>query len=379
MKGGTKNVFLKNNKYKDAVVAALWIVVFSILAFKLFGYLDDITSTLGKIISLSMSFIYGIVIAYVLNPIVKIIESKTKMRRSLAIAVTYILFITIIAIISIYGIPSLIDSIRDMINKVPGYIDSAQRFLNDIVSNDNINGLINSTGTLGTIQSYIEKIGYVLMNLLEGSFNTLFNLSSQLVKVVLGFLVSIYVLSDKDKLINDWKRVLVLVLKEKRAKQVIEFGRIYNNMIGTYIGIKAIDSTIIGIMAFILLTIVKSEYALLLSIIVGITNMIPYFGPFIGEIVGFLINIFVSPTKGLVVFLTLFALQMFDGWYLDPKLIGSKVGVRPFWIIYAVVIGGGFFGPIGMLLASPTAATMKFYYSKLLEKNKEVIKNIEKV
>lgn len=379
MKGGTKNVFLKNNKYKDAVVAALWIVVFSILAFKLFGYLDDVTSTLGKIISLSMSFIYGIVIAYVLNPIVKIIESKTKMRRSLAIAVTYILFITIIAIISIYGIPSLIDSIRDMINKVPGYIDSAQRFLNDIVSNDNINGLINSTGTLGTIQSYIEKIGYVLMNLLEGSFNTLFNLSSQLVKVVLGFLVSIYVLSDKDKLINDWKRVLVLVLKEKRAKQVIEFGRIYNNMIGTYIGIKAIDSTIIGIMAFILLTIVKSEYALLLSIIVGITNMIPYFGPFIGEIVGFLINIFVSPTKGLVVFLTLFALQMFDGWYLDPKLIGSKVGVRPFWIIYAVVIGGGFFGPIGMLLASPTAATMKFYYSKLLEKNKEVIKNIEKV
>ena len=379
MKGGTKNVFLKNNKYKDSVVAALWIVVFSILAFKLFGYLDDITSTLGKIISLSMSFIYGIVIAYVLNPIVKIIESKTKMRRSLAIAVTYILFITIIAIISIYGIPSLIDSIRDMINKVPGYIDSAQRFLNDIVSNDNINGLINSTGTLGTIQSYIEKIGYVLMNLLEGSFNTLFNLSSQLVKVVLGFLVSIYVLSDKDKLINDWKRVLVLVLKEKRAKQVIEFGRIYNNMIGTYIGIKAIDSTIIGIMAFILLTIVKSEYALLLSIIVGITNMIPYFGPFIGEIVGFLINIFVSPTKGLVVFLTLFALQMFDGWYLDPKLIGSKVGVRPFWIIYAVVIGGGFFGPIGMLLASPTAATMKFYYSKLLEKNKEVIKNIEKV
>lgn len=379
MKGGTKNVFLKNNKYKDAVVAALWIVVFSILAFKLFGYLDDITSTLGKIISLSMSFIYGIVIAYVLNPIVKIIESKTKMRRSLAIAVTYILFITIIAIISIYGIPSLIDSIRDMINKVPGYIDSAQRFLNDIVSNDNINGLINSTGTLGTIQSYIEKIGYVLMNLLEGSFNTLFNLSSQLVKVVLGFLVSIYVLSDKDKLINDWKRVLVLVLKEKRAKQVIEFGRIYNNMIGTYIGIKAIDSTIIGIMAFILLTIVKSEYALLLSIIVGITNMIPYFGPFIGEIVGFFINIFVSPTKGLVVFLTLFALQMFDGWYLDPKLIGSKVGVRPFWIIYAVVIGGGFFGPIGMLLASPTAATMKFYYSKLLEKNKEVIKNIEKV
>ena len=379
MKGGTKIVFLKDNKYKDAVMAALWIVVFSILAFKLFGYLDDVTSTLGKIVSLSMSFIYGIVIAYILNPIVKVIQVKMKIRRSLAIALTYILFITIITIISIYGIPSLIDSIKDMTNKVPEYIDMAQNFVNDIVSNEQLNGIINSTGTLGTIQSYIDKIGSIFINLLEGSFNTLFSLSSQLVKVVLGFLVSIYVLSDKDRLINDFKRVLVLILKERRAKEVIEFGRIYNNMIGTYIGIKAIDSTIIGIMAFILLTIVKSEYALLLSIIVGITNMIPYFGPFIGEIVGFLINVFVSPTKGVIVFLTLFTLQMFDGWYLDPKLIGGKVGVRPFWIIYAVVIGGGFFGPIGMLLASPTAATMKFYYSKLLERNKEVIKKIEKV
>lgn len=379
MRGGKNIVFLKNNKYKDAVIATLWVVIFSILAFKLFGYLDNVTGVLEKIISLSMSFIYGIIIAYILNPVVKLIETKIKIRRSIAIALTYIVFIAIIIIISIYGIPSLIDSIKDMINKVPYYIEVAQNFVNDIVNNDQLNGVINSTGILVTIQSYIDRIGYIFINLLEGSFNTIFNLSSQFVKVILGFLVSIYVLSDKDRLINDWKAVLVLILKEKRAKEVIEFGRIYNNMIGTYIGIKAIDSAIIGLMAFVLLTIVKSEYALLLSIIVGVTNMIPYFGPFIGEIVGFLINVFVSPSKGIIVFLTLFALQMFDGWYLDPKLIGGKVGVRPFWIIYAVVIGGGFFGPIGMLLASPAAATIKFYYSKLLEKNKDVIKRIEKV
>ena len=219
-------MFLKNNKYKDAVIAALWIVVFSILAFKLFGYLDDVTGAIGKMLSLSMSFIYGIVIAYILNPIVKVIQSKVKVNRSLAIALTYIVFITIVTIVSIYGIPSLIDSIRDMINKVPDYITSAQSFVNDMLSNDKVNGLINSTGTLGTIQSFIDRIGTMAMSLLEGSFNTLFSLSSQLVKVVLGFLVSIYVLSDKDRLINDWKKILVLVLKERRAKEVIELGRI---------------------------------------------------------------------------------------------------------------------------------------------------------
>ncbi len=100
--------------------------------------------------------------------------------------------------------------------------------------------------------------------------------------------------------------------------------------------------------------------------------MIPYFEPFVGEIIGFLINVFVSPAKGIVVFLTLFGLQMFDGWYLDQKLIGDKVGVRPFWIIYSVVIGGGFFGLLGMLLASTTAATIKIYYGKLLGKTKKL-------
>ena len=131
-------------------------------------------------------------------------------------------------------------------------------------------------------------------------------------------------------------------------------------------------------MALVLLTIVKSEYAFLLAVIVGITNMIPYFGPFIGEIVGFLFNVFVSPTKGVIVFLVLLALQLFDGWYLDPKLIGDKVGVRPLFIIIAVLIGGGFYGALGMLLASPTAATIKVYYERIMKKNEDLVKIAEK-
>lgn len=360
-------MFLKNNKYRDAVIAALWTIILSIFAFKLFGYLDEITGILGKIVSLSMSFIYGIVIAYILNPIVKIIESKAKVKRGLAIAITYILFILIVILISVYGIPSLISSIKDMTNKVPEYIASAQNYVNDILSDDMLSGLINSTGTLGTIQSYIDKIGTIALNLLEGSFNTLFSLSSQIVKIVLGFLVSIYVLADKDRLIRDWKRLLVLVLNEKRAFKVIEFGRIYNNMIGTYIGIKAIDSSIIGGMAFILLTIVKSEYALLLAIIVGITNMIPYFGPFIGMIPAFILTLFVNPKLAIIVLIFIFLLQQFDGLYLGPKILGDQVGVSPLLIIFSVTVGGGIGGVLGMFLSVPIAALVKIYVDKYLE------------
>ncbi len=215
------------------------------------------------------------------------------------------------------------------------------------------------------------------MAAVQGSFSTVISFSSTIINIFIGILISIYVLIDKKRLIVNCKRVLYLLFKKSIADNIIEFANIYHNMIGTYIGIKAIDSTIIGIIAFIGLNIVESEYALLLAIIVGITNMIPYFGPFIGEIIGFLINVFISPVKGIVVFLLLFSLQMFDGWYLDPKLVGNKVGVRPICIIYAVVLGGAFFGPIGMLLASATAATIKIYYMRLLDKNSDLIESIE--
>lgn len=372
-------MFLKGNKYNDLVIALVTTTILAIISYKLVNNLDGIfTDTLRKFISLSMSFIYGIVIAYVLNPLVKLIERKCKVSRCISILMTYAIFIGVVLVICIYGIPNLFKTIKQIVSDMPNYINSIQVFVYDILESYQIKEFINSTGLLVNIESYIDKLGNVMMNVLEGSFSTVFIVSSQLVKFILGILVSIYVLIDKERLVRELKRVLYLIFKKNRTEKIIEFFRIYHQMIGTYIGIKAIDSSIIGLMAFVLLSIVKSEYALLLAIIVGVTNMIPYFGPFLGEIVGMLINVFVSPIKGLIVFLTLFSLQIFDGWYLDPKLIGGRVGVRPFWIIYGVVIGGGFFGPIGMLLASPTVATIKIYYKKLLVKNGQLVENNNK-
>lgn len=367
-------MFLKQNKYRDLVVALVVTIILAIISYKLLDNLGGVFSgTLSKFISLSMSFIYGIVIAYVLNPLVKLIEKKCKVSRGVSILITYAIFIGLVSVICIYGIPSLFETIKEIVGDIPNYINSAQGFVYDILESYQIKEFINSSGLLVNIESYINRFGNVAMDLLQGSFSTVFNLSSQVVKFILGILISIYVLIDKEKLIREVKRVLYLIFKKNKTEKIVEFFRTYHQMIGTYIGIKAIDSTIIGGMAFVLLSIVKSEYALFLAIIVGITNMIPYFGPFLGEIVGLLINVFVSPVKGVIVFLTLFSLQMFDGWYLDPKLIGGKVGVRPFWIIYGVVIGGGFFGPVGMLLASPTVATIKIYYTKLLIKNGQIV------
>ena len=366
-------MFLKNNKYRGLIIALIISILVILILFKLIDNADIFINIIKKFISLSMSFIYGVVIAYVLTPIVKLFEKKAKLNRGLSIALTYAILIGSIALLALYAIPNLIDNIKEIGSNIPNYITSIEDMINKVIGQEEINSFINTTGANININTYVDKVGQIIIGALEGSVMKMVSLSSIIIQFIIGLLVAIYILMDKERLLFECKRLMYLILKKQKSDRIIEFIQTYNSMIVTYIGIKAIDSTIIGILAFVLLTIVNSEYALLLAILVGITNMIPYFGPFIGEILGFLINVFVSPMKGVVVFLALFALQMFDGWYLDPKLIGNKVGVRPFWIIYAVVIGGGFFGPIGMLLASPTAATIKIYYKKILDKNKVIV------
>lgn len=353
-------------------------ILVGIIGFKIIENYPYFFSILKKFWSLMLPVVYGLVFGYILNPLVKLIKRRFKVKEGIAILSTYLLVLALLILASIYLIPIMIDSAVDITTKMPIYIQETQDWLDIILNNESVKEIINTTGTIDNVNHIITQFGTMAVTLLEGSISYIFTISSQIVKLFLGLLISIYVLVDKDRLIKESKKVTFLILKEKKGKKLIEGVRIYHNMIGAYIGIKAIDSAIIAAMALVLLTIVKSEYAFLLAVIVGITNMIPYFGPFIGEIVGFLFNVFVSPTKGVIVFLVLLALQLFDGWYLDPKLIGDKVGVRPLFIIIAVLIGGGFYGAFGMLLASPTAATIKVYYERIMKKNEDLVKIAEK-
>lgn len=371
-------VIFKNIKNKDILITIVLAILLGIVGYKLIENYNYFFSIIKKLWSLLLPVVYGFVIAYILNPLVKFIRKKFNIKEGIAILVSYLLLTALVIMAFIFLVPNMINSSIDIISDIPLYIKEAQGWIDNILNNKSIHEIIVNTGTMKNVNELITQVGSMAVTILEGALVYVFAFSSQIVKIFLGLLISIYVLIDKDRIIRESKKLTFLILKEEKAKKIIEAIRIYHSMIGAYIGIKAIDSAIIGTMALILLTIVKSEYAFLLAIIVGVTNMIPYFGPLVGEIIGFLFNVFVSPTKGVIVFLVLLALQLFDGWYLDPKLIGDKVGVRALIIIVAVIIGGGFFGPIGMLLASPTAATIKIYYERLMIKNHDIIKNAEK-
>jgi Predicted permease len=357
----------RNIKYRDILIFAL----IGVIGYKLIDNYVYFFDLVKKILSIMTPFIYALICAYILNPIVSFFERRLNFKKPLAITVTYSIIIALIFIVLFFTIPSIIDSILNITNEMPTYVEVVQKWINAILQNERLKGLIIQAGLLSKFQEISGQIGSVTIDLLQNFAMYLLSFTSNLLNVILGFLISIYVLADKEKFVKNARTVTYMILKEENGTKLINLIRNYHKMIGVYIGIKAIDSAIIGIIVLVGMIIVGEPYAPLIALISGVTNMIPYFGPFIGELVGALVAVFVSPMKALIVFLVLLSIHLFDAWYLDPKLIGKKVGVSPFGIILGVAIGGGFLGPVGMLLGSPTMATIKIYYEKYLNRFKE--------
>ena len=355
--------FNKYIKYRDILV----IVLIALVGYKLIDNYQMFLNLISTTMSVISPFIYAMIFAYCINPIMNLFERKLKMKRGLSILSTYLLIGGAIVIGALYIVPSIVDSIISITSEIPKYMETVQGWINEALKNQNLYDLINSTGLLDNISG-----------ILDGSVSSIVSITTNVVKIGFGFLISIYILLDKERFITEVKTLTYMILKEEKGTKLIGLVRTYHEMIGKYIGTKAIDSAIIGVLAFFGLMIIGAPYTPLLAIIVGVTNMIPYFGPFVGEVVGAAVGIFVSPAMAITIFVFLLALQQFDAWYLDPKLIGDKVGVKPFYIILAVTIGGGFFGPIGMLLASPTMATINIYYERKVNLFKARNKNLMK-
>ena len=182
--GGEKLLFLKNNKYKGLITAVLITIVVALLAFKLIDNIEIFINIIKKFISLSMSFIYGIVIAYVLTPIVKLFEVKAKLKRGVSIALTYAILIGGITIWGLYGIPGLIENIKDIGSDIPSYINSMDDVVNDVLEQEQLSKIINNIGINMNLNTYIDKAGEIVMSAIEGSLNKVVSLSSIIFNII---------------------------------------------------------------------------------------------------------------------------------------------------------------------------------------------------
>lgn len=387
-----------DNKHISIAVLILMVIIISMTFHNFIKdsefKFDSVKLYIENILKVLLPFMIGFGIAFIAEyPIgtiykkVNIINKKgPKKGRLLAIIVTYILIISLIAFFLKIIIPNIINSVYELgkdIYKFTGELETKEfieleKFASVNVFLDKINTITDNEFSLEKIiNSTIEPIINWIV-LLPTMVNTIvfyiYNMVQYLLIIGLGIIISFYYSVEKEYFKLLTIKIIRISFKKKNIDKILEFARTCNSIFKRYIMGKALDSLIIGGIFFFVCIIVGTPYPLLYSIIVGITNMIPYFGPFIGAIpVTFLLLISTNFKTALIVLILLLILQQFDGLYLGPKILGEQTGLKPIGIIFAVIVGGNLFGVLGMFLGVPVFAVISHYFSQYIEEKHKKI------
>jgi len=360
------------------------VIIISIILYKYIDSSELFSKGFGYVISLFSYFLWATILAYFLNPFIVWIEKKTKIRRIFTIFLTFTLVFAFLYLLLRALTPRLVENISELIENIPTYYTIALEWLNETITK------LEVSDTLGIIPAIQNAVGdlteatsmalnQILNSILDGvAIGTTF-----LTTFVFAVVISAYMLYDKEIILEATKKVVrAFTVNEEAAQDIFDFGIEVDDIFSRYLNGRVIDSAIIGLMCYILMMIFNIPYAAVLSFTVGVTNLIPYFGPFIGMIPVFIISLFSGIWVALTGLILVFLLQQFDGFYLGPLIMGGKVGLRPLWIILAISVGGKLYGVVGMFLGVPIMAVLKrlldaYIEARLERKNVNVKTELE--
>lgn len=385
--------FRFEKKYLYWGITAFLVIAASILFYYILFHRSNLSNGFGIMIDIAMPIIDGFVLAYLITPVLNKVEKriiepiyvkakipatpKSRRRmRGLSIFMTIVLILVILYEFFGLVIPQVVRSIQSIIFQFPIYINNLSSWALGLMKNNpDLENVVNSL-----IDQYSSKIlDYVNSNLLPNINNLIKTLSSSVIGVfkamwnlVIGFIISIYVLGSKEKFAGQAKKIAYALFDRKTGNHVISGCRFVHNTFIGFIGGKIVDSIIIGIICFICTTIIGTPYAILVSVIVGVTNIIPFFGPWIGGVPSALLVLMVDPMQALYFVILILVIQQFDGNILGPKILGDSTGLSGFWVIFSITIFGGLFGVLGMIAGIPIFAVfyagVKLLVDKLLTK-----------
>lgn len=366
------------------VIAAGVIFYFALLR------MDILSGAAGKIFNVLKPVVYGCVIAYLLNPVVKKVDQylvpklRTRIRRegkaekiSRAVGILIVLILMVLLIITLLNllIPELYNSIRNLVFTLPSQMNDIVSRLTSITLEDSTISVFAKTvleeGT-EMLQNWLRtellpKTNEIMTNLTEGVYNIL----SEIFNALIGVIVSVYILFSKELFARQSKKMIYAFLEPRKANMVLHLATKSNEVFGGFIIGKIIDSAIIGVLCFLGLTILNMPYVVLVSVIVGVTNVIPFFGPYIGAIPSTILIMLDDPIKGLYFILFILLLQQFDGNILGPKILGNSTGLSAFWVIVSILLGGGLFGFVGMVMGVPTFALLYYIVDMIMNNRLE--------
>ncbi len=377
------NKFPGNKKYFTISTYCLFVILIGTLIVKSIIAWDSTKTTFSNILKILSPFTFGILIAYLLFPLVKrlthffrdICHIKFKgLAKGLSIFLSYGIVFGLILTFLILVIPELIVNISSLINQIPQLYDSLLTEINYLGKKYPDIDFSYFSGLLKTIIPEITStLKNLALNILPQIYNTSIDIIKGIVNVFISIMFSVYLLIDKDRLSAAISRFFHIFLSNEKEAALRTHLKKCHQIFGGYIIGKTIDSLIIGVLCYIGMSLLRLDYALLISVIVGITNIIPYFGPYMGAIPSALILLFISPVQCLIFAIWILALQQLDGLVIGPKILGNSTGLRPLWIIFAISIGGSVAGILGMFFGVPILGII-FYFADVFLTKKEKLK-----
>ena len=367
----------EHNKYLTIGITAFCVIAASIFLFFCLFRFAEIKAIIGNIIKILKPIIYGLAFAYLTTPVYnwlrKLLREKvfknSKSRHITGIAnaistfVTLTFFVAIVAGLIAMVLPQVFQSIVGILNSLPAQLNQTAVFLQKLLEDNpelekQIMSYYNEISSDVTL--WLARFIPNLQNLIAGISIGLFSAVMMVKDLLIGLIVTVYVLNCKENFVCQAKKIVYSILPSRQAQALIDEFRYAHRVFGGFINGKLIDSLIIGILCFIALSILQMPYTMLVSVIVGVTNIIPFFGPFIGAIPSFLLILLVNPGKSLIFLVFILLLQQFDGNILGPKILGDSTGLSSFWVLFSILLFGGLFGFVGMIVGVPIFAI--FYH-----------------
>lgn len=363
-------------KYFYIGLTAFLTVAACVIFFFLIYRLPGILSFIKKILSVTQPVIIGLIIAYLVNPIANSINSallklskkyfnkRPEIARKISKAISVIgalaAFLLILVLIIYMIVPQFIDSISSMIKVLPGQLDALiNKISSEFEKNKDLQNLINTVYEYEKDWLQNDLAGYV------NSFATYFatgvwSVISFLKNFAIGLIFALYILFNKALLMRQFRKLLYACLNNKVVEHIFKTGDKAHRIFSGFIYGKLLDSFVIGILCFIGISILKIPYTMLVAVVIGVTNIIPVFGPYLGGIPCAALILLTDPMKGFYFIIFIILLQTLDGNFIGPKILGNSTGLSAFWVVFAIVVGGGLFGIIGMIIGVPLFAVI--YY-----------------
>ncbi len=364
-----------NSNIKEKII----LISYGIILFFSIMNLSSIMGFAMKWLKVLTPFIYGFIIAYLINWPYEFFVNKVygrylnegnkKIINAVSIFSAYLCLFGACAFLLIIIIPEMVESISQFISNFPQYIESFSIFIDSLSEKFNLI-ILSPEQTDKFLDGFMSNVQKFTNRLVPSVYRFTKSFTVGVYNWIIGIIISFYLIGSKDKLLKQFHIFLNACFPKKCIDKFYKIMNLSHDTFGKFISGKILDSLIIGVLCFIGMKILNIPYDLVISVTVGITNIIPFFGPFIGAIPSILVLLLVNPIKALWFTIFVLILQQIDGNIIGPKVLGNSVGISGLWIMFSVIIGGGLFGVPGMILGVPVFAVIyAMVREKILEKN----------